>query len=127
MNDSTDQQLLAEYARTDPQEAFREIVRRHLDPVHSAAVRMVVDRHLAEDVAQGVFVALARQADSLKDRAVIAGGLHRTAQNLAAKAVRTEVRRRAPWTRSRRHADAFLRIPRWSSRSSPWALPAKEE
>ena len=33
--------------------------------------------------------------DQLTDRPVLSGWLHRTAQNLAAKAVRTEVRRRA--------------------------------
>lgn len=56
---------------------------------------MTVDRHLAEDVSQAVFVALAEQAGSLVDRPVLASWLHRTTQNLAAKAVRTEVRRRA--------------------------------
>lgn len=106
MIDTTDQQLLRDYAAHDSQAAFGELVRRHLDLVHSAAVRMVVDRHLAEDVAQAVFVALARQAGSLQDRAVLAGWLHRVTQNLAAKAVRTEVRRRA-----REHEAATMHTP----------------
>jgi RNA polymerase sigma factor (sigma-70 family) len=106
VNDTTDQQLLRDYAAHDSQAAFGELVRRHLDLVHSAALRMVVDRHLAEDVTQAVFIALARQADSLKDRAVLAGWLHRVTQNLAAKAVRTEVRRRA-----REHAAATMHTP----------------
>jgi RNA polymerase sigma factor (sigma-70 family) len=106
VNDTTDQQLLREYAAHDSQAAFSELVRRHLDLVHSAAVRMVVDRHLAEDVSQAVFVALARQADSLQDRAVLTGWLHRVTQNLAAKAVRTEVRRR-----TREHEAATMHSP----------------
>ncbi len=106
MNDTTDQQLLCDYAAHDSQAAFGELVRRHLDFVHSAATRMIVDRHLAEDVTQAVFVALARQADSLKDRAVLTGWLHRVTQNLAAKAVRTEVRRRA-----REHEAATMHNP----------------
>src|SRR5437016_4319480 len=56
---------------------------------------MVRDTHLAEDVAQGVFVALAQNARQLTNRPVLSGWLHRTAQNLAAKAVRSDVRRRA--------------------------------
>ena len=55
---------------------------------------MVRDAHLAEDITQGVFVALAKSAHQLADRPVLSGWLHRTAQNLAANAVRTEVRRR---------------------------------
>jgi RNA polymerase sigma factor (sigma-70 family) len=70
-------------------------VRRHVDLVHSAALRMVRDAHLAQDVTQGVFVALAKNAAPLADRPVLAGWLHRTAQNLAAQTVRTDVRRRA--------------------------------
>ncbi len=94
MNNLTDQQLLCDFAgrRSDP--AFAELVRRHVDLVYSAALRMVRDAHLAEDVTQGVFVALAQNARQLTDRPVLSGWLHRTAQNLAANTVRSEVRRR---------------------------------
>src|SRR5438132_11426075 len=56
---------------------------------------MVCDSHQAEDVTQGVFVALAQNAGQLTDHAVLSGWLHRTTQNLAANAVRSDVRRRA--------------------------------
>src|SRR5689334_1949237 len=56
---------------------------------------MVRDSHLAEDVSQGVFVALAQNARQLADRPVLSGWLHRTTQNLAANIVRSDVRRRA--------------------------------
>ena len=95
MNDQTDSQLLRAYAEHRSEPAFTELVRRHLDFVHSAALRMVCDSHLAQDVTQGVFVALAKNATQLADRAVLSGWLHRTAQNLAAQTVRTDVRRRA--------------------------------
>ncbi|NOS70189.1 MAG: sigma-70 family RNA polymerase sigma factor [Verrucomicrobia bacterium] len=94
MNDQTDSQLLRAYAEHRSEQAFTELVRRHLDIVHSAALRMVCDSHLAQDVTQGVFVALARNAAQLKDRPVLSGWLHRTAQNIAAQTVRTDVRRR---------------------------------
>ncbi|MDB6111341.1 MAG: hypothetical protein JWR69_3091, partial [Pedosphaera sp.] len=88
----TDQQLLRDYTERRSEAAFAELVRRHVDLVHSAAVRMVRDAHLAEDVTQGVFVAFAQNAPQLTDRPVLAGWLHRTTRNLAANAVRSEVR-----------------------------------
>ena len=94
MNNQSDAQLLRAYAehRSDP--AFAELVRRHVDLVHSAAMRMVCDAHLAQDVTQGVFLALARNAAQLTGSPVLSGWLHRTAQNIAAQTVRTDVRRR---------------------------------
>ncbi len=94
MNDQTDAQLLLAYAEHRSEPAFAELVRRHVDIVHSAVLRMVRDSHLAQDVTQGVFLALASNAAQLTDRPVLSGWLHRTAQNIAAQTVRTNVRRR---------------------------------
>ncbi|HUD45362.1 MAG TPA: sigma-70 family RNA polymerase sigma factor [Candidatus Baltobacteraceae bacterium] len=94
MNTSTDQQLLHDYTARRSESAFAELVRRHVDFVYSAALRMVRDAHMAEDVTQDVFVALARSARQLAGRPVLSGWLHRTAQNLAANTVRSDVRRR---------------------------------
>ena len=91
----TDQQLLRDYAERASEAAFTEVVRRHLDLVYSAALRMVRDAQLAEDVTQGVFMAVAQNARQLIVRPVLSGWLHRTTQNLAANAVRSDVRRRA--------------------------------
>jgi RNA polymerase sigma factor (sigma-70 family) len=91
----SDQQLLRAYAERRSEEAFAELVRRHVDFVFSVALRMVRDPQLAEDVTQGVFVALAGNARPLVEHAVLAGWLHRTARNIAAQAVRSDVRRRA--------------------------------
>ncbi|MCI0541451.1 MAG: hypothetical protein L0Z50_40140 [Verrucomicrobiales bacterium] len=95
MNSPTDSELLRDYAERRSEAAFAELVRRHVDLVYSAALRMVCDSHLAEDVTQGAFMALARSAPQLNGRAVLSGWLHRTAQNIAAQTVRTDVRRRA--------------------------------
>lgn len=86
---------MRDYADRRSDAAFAELVRRHVDLVYSAALRMVRDPHLAKDVTQGVFVALAQNSRKLLGRPVLSGWLHRTAQNLSANAVRSEVRRRA--------------------------------
>ena len=93
MNDSTDQKLLREYAERRSETAFTELVRRHVDLVHSAAFRMTGQAPAAQDVSQAVFLALAQNAARLVDHPVLSGWLHCTARNLAAKSVRAAVRR----------------------------------
>lgn len=93
MNSLTDQELLRDFVARRSEPAFGKLVSRHVDLVYSAALRMVCDGHLAQDVTQGVFIALAQNARQLADRPVLSGWLHRTAQNIAANTVRSEVRR----------------------------------
>jgi len=59
----TDLELLTRYSRHKAEDAFSEIVRRHLDLVYSAALRQVRSPQLAEEVAQSAFLKLARHAD----------------------------------------------------------------
>jgi len=93
---SDDTELLHRYARDGSEEAFTELVRRHLDLVYSAALRRVGgDAHLARDVTQQVFIALARQAAGLIDRPVLAGWLYTTSRFASARVVRAERRRQA--------------------------------
>ena len=60
-----DWQLLKSYGRDDSQDAFTEIVTRHVNLVYSAALRQVREAELARDVTQLVFANLARRARSL--------------------------------------------------------------
>jgi DNA-directed RNA polymerase specialized sigma24 family protein len=62
VSSATDQQLLREYAEHRSEDAFAELVGRHLDFVYSAALRMTGDPASAEDVAQGVSVVLMEKA-----------------------------------------------------------------
>ncbi len=57
-----DWELLQEYAKHRSESAFAELVQRHLNWVHSSALRQVSDSHLAQDVTQSVFILLARKA-----------------------------------------------------------------
>jgi RNA polymerase sigma factor (sigma-70 family) len=91
-----DEQLLHAYARERSESAFGELVARHIDFVYSTALRVVNgDSHLAQDVAQTVFIDLARKAGSLPDDVALPGWLHRHTCYTATKAVRTERRRQS--------------------------------
>lgn len=94
MTDS--RQLLAEYARNGSEAAFRELVTRYVDPVYSAAIRLVDgDAHRAQDVTQTVFADLARMAGSVSREAMVGGWLHRHTCFVAANLMRGERRRQA--------------------------------
>jgi RNA polymerase sigma factor (sigma-70 family) len=89
-----DRQLLTTFAQTRSQDAFAELVRRYMDPVYSAARRQVRDSQLAEDVAQAVFIILARKAVNLKDRESLAGWIMKTTHLACLDALKAESRRR---------------------------------
>ncbi|HUE13664.1 MAG TPA: sigma-70 family RNA polymerase sigma factor, partial [Planctomycetaceae bacterium] len=90
-----DAALLIQFSQDSSEEAFRELVRRHLNFVFSTALRQLArDTHLAEDVAQSVFADLARKAREISSCPVLARWLYTSTHHAAAKAVRTEQRRR---------------------------------
>jgi RNA polymerase sigma factor (sigma-70 family) len=92
---TTDSELLQRFARTNSEDAFAELVRRHVNLVYSAALRQANgDAHLAQDVAQTVFTDLARKAASLARRESLTGWLYTSAHFAAGKIARTESRRR---------------------------------
>jgi len=104
---SEDAELLSGYVRGRSEAAFAELVERHLPLVYSAALRQVNGEiELARDVAQTVFIDLARKADSLPARTVLAGWLYTSARFAASKAVRDDHRRR-----SREQSFAAMQTP----------------
>jgi len=94
VNDLTDQQLLRDYVERRSDTAFGELVRRHIDPVYSATLRLTGEEQSARDATQAVFIVLAQKAASLTGHPVLSGWLHTTARNLACKSIRSEARRR---------------------------------
>jgi RNA polymerase sigma factor (sigma-70 family) len=90
------QTLLSEYARTGSDAAFRELVARYVGLVYATALRLVAgDAHLAEDVAQLVFVDLAQKARGLTRGVMLGGWLHARTCNIARPMLRAERRRQS--------------------------------
>ena len=78
--ETTDAALLRSYSITGPEDAFAELVRRRLPMVYSTVFRRLGnDPSAAEDVAQAVFIELARQARELINHPVLPGWLYSTA------------------------------------------------
>jgi RNA polymerase sigma factor (sigma-70 family) len=109
-----DADLLRQYATTASEEAFTELVSRHLSLVYSAALRQVHgDTHLAEDVAKMVFIDLAHKAAGLLRHPVLSGWLYVSTRMAAANALRAQARRQ------KREQAASAMQPNISEASSP--------
>ena len=94
MKELTDVELLEAYARERSEDAFRELVARHIDLIYSAALRQLGNSQLAEEATQSAFIALAGKAGRLRVNTVIAGWLHRAAHFAALNLQRSEARRK---------------------------------
>jgi RNA polymerase sigma factor (sigma-70 family) len=88
-----DLDLLRQFARENSQDAFTEIVRRHVSLVYSAALRQIRSPQLAEEVAQSVFTDLARDAGKLKADTILTAWLYAVTRRTAIDVVRKESRR----------------------------------
>ncbi len=90
------QRLLAEYAESGSEAAFRELVARYVSLVYSTALRLVGgDAHWAEDVTQTVFLRLSHNARRLARESSLGGWLHRDTCFVASKSLRRERCRQA--------------------------------
>jgi RNA polymerase sigma factor (sigma-70 family) len=90
-----DAELLQRYMANASNGAFAELMRRHLPLVYQAALRQLNgDAHLAQDVSQEVFTAMARNAPKLVRHPSLSGWLYVTACYAARRLVRKLARQR---------------------------------
>ena len=93
--ETQDKELLQHYVVNGSEDAFRRLMERYYGQVQSMARRQTGDPHLAQDVAQAVFLILSRKAASLPAGTILAGWFFKTTRFVASTAMRTERRRRA--------------------------------
>ena len=93
MHQLDDNALLREFAERGSEPAFAALVARHLNKVHSVALRHTRNPHQAEEITQAVFVLLARKAGELHRHAVLSGWLYQTARLTAVTQIRGDIRR----------------------------------
>jgi RNA polymerase sigma factor (sigma-70 family) len=115
---SDDMALVREFAASQSEPAFAALVQRHIGLVHSAAMRQVGDAHLAEEIAQAVFIILARKAPSLGPKTVLSAWLYRATRYAAANA------RRARSRRQHREQEAYMQSTLSEPETDNWAQVA---
>jgi RNA polymerase sigma factor (sigma-70 family) len=93
MQPTDDGVLLRQYVENHSDEAFAALVTRHINLVYSVAVRCVGDRHQAEEVAQAVFILLAKKAAELRHDKALSSWLFQTTRLTASNFIRGETRR----------------------------------
>jgi RNA polymerase sigma factor (sigma-70 family) len=89
-----DMALVREFATRNSEAAFETLVARHVNLVHSAALRQVRNPQLAQEITQAVFIILARKAASLPDGTFLIGWLFKTTRYAASAELRAATRRK---------------------------------
>ncbi|MHC4914161.1 MAG: RNA polymerase sigma factor [Planctomycetota bacterium] len=128
----TDAQLLASFSARESQVAFERLVRRYSPMVLGTCLRVLGERHAAEDAVQATFMVLARKARRLTGDVVLGDWLHRTARNCAMDLAKARRRR------ARHEREAAVIASRGNEKNALWervaplldaaiaALPAKQ-
>ena len=110
----TDMELLQDY-RQGSEDAFAELVQRHINLVYSTALRHAGIPAHAEEIAQAVFVILARKAAALRPNTVLEAWLYETTRLTSLSFLRGE------WRRRRREQEAYMQsILSKSADDSTW-------
>ena len=97
-----DSELLRRYAEGQSNEAFAVLVQRYVNLVYSVAFRQAGNPHYAEEIAQAVFIILARKALQLRHQRAISSWLFQTTRLTAKNFLRSEARRQ------RREQEAYM-------------------
>src|SRR5262249_25491520 len=87
-----DHQLLCAYSEGD-ERAFETLVGKYFRMVYTMAARQTGDSHLAEEIAQSVFLILSRKARRFSSRTSIPGWLLRTTRFVCWDAIKMRRRR----------------------------------
>lgn len=93
MTELDDIELLRLYVDTQSETAFTTLVERYVNLVYSVALRSVGNPHAAEEIAQAVFIVLARRAKNFSAKTVFSCWFYHTTRLTASNYLRSEIRR----------------------------------
>src|ERR1019366_4094849 len=93
MHDTTDMDLLRQYADQNSDTAFAALVSRHVNLVYSAALRKTSNPAAADEITQAVFVILAKKAGRPSGKPMVPGWLYQPAGLPAGPHQKSEGRR----------------------------------
>lgn len=94
MEQPDDSALLRQYVESQSDEAFATLVTRHINLVYSVALRRTNSPENAEEIAQAVFIILAKKAKQLRHEKALSSWLFQATRLTAANLIRSESRRR---------------------------------
>ena len=114
MESTDDSRLLRQYAENGADDAFAEIVLRHINLVYSVALRRVGNSHHAEEITQAVFIILSKKAASLRHEKALSSWLFQATRLTANNFARSEARRQ------RREQEAYMQSTINHSGSDAW-------
>jgi len=114
MPELTDHELLADFARSESEQAFATLVTRYINLVYSAALRFTGNAHHAEEITQAVFIILAHKAGKLSPRIVLPGWLYQATRLTSANFMKAEIRRQ------RREQEAYMQSTLNDPDSAAW-------
>ncbi|HXE42710.1 MAG TPA: sigma-70 family RNA polymerase sigma factor, partial [Candidatus Baltobacteraceae bacterium] len=115
MADASDIELLRNYARQNAEDAFAELVRRHINLVYSTALRHAGIAAQAEEITQAVFIILAHKAANLRPDTVLEAWLYETTRLTALSFLRGERRRQ------QREQEAYMQSTFDESHAVQWS------
>lgn len=95
MAEASDIELIRQFVRDRSEAAFARLVERHVNLVYSVACRFTRNAADAQDVAQAVFIILAKKADRISERTVLTGWLYEATRFTAIRHLRNHARRQA--------------------------------
>jgi RNA polymerase sigma factor (sigma-70 family) len=114
MESPDDGALLRQYVENQSDEAFAELVTRHINLVYSVAVRQAGNPQQAEEITQAVFIILAKKAATLRHDRALSSWLFQATHLTAMNSVRSERRRR------RREQEAYMQSVLDESGNETW-------
>jgi uncharacterized protein (TIGR03435 family) len=114
MQSTDDGALLRQYTGNNSEKAFAELVARHVNLVYSVAFRRVGNPHQAEEIAQAVFIILAKKAGELRHDKALSSWLFQVTRFTANNFVRSEARRQ------RREQEAYTQTTLNESGNEVW-------